>query len=171
MLGVSSGAVFRNRRGSIVAISIGNLHGRGRSPGSWVVCLTGTYTAVAVRDCATPRVSPGGRVIAVAGMRATVWSIGTRTGAVVAAVPGAVSVVRTAVIHHRSGAVPATVPTAIPPSATSTAHHRPHRDTDSKCKYGRRCHRRSDVCGNNIGIAVNHRRVIHGHIHHLWIRG
>src|SRR5208283_5257054 len=107
MLAVRSVAVFRNRRGPIAAIGIGTLHGRGRSPGSWVVCLTGTYTAVAVRDCAATRISPGGWVIATAGMRAAVWSIGARTGAIVATVPGAVSVVCPAVIHHRSGAVPA----------------------------------------------------------------
>jgi hypothetical protein len=43
-------------------------------------------------------------------VRYATWTV----GAIVAAAPGGVSVIRAAAIHHCSGSVPATVPVAIP---------------------------------------------------------
>jgi len=110
MLGVRSLAVFRNRRASPAPIGIGTLLGGGVCPRLRVVRLTGTCGAVAVRYCGAASVSPCGRVVAGAIVRYATWTV----GAIVAAAPGGVSVIRAAAIHHCSGSVPATVPVAIP---------------------------------------------------------
>ena len=170
VLAVCGIAVFRNCRGSVASIGIRSLHSRGRSPGPWVVRLTGARAAVAVRYSGAASVSPRGWVIACAGVCAPVWSVGTRTGSVVATVPRAVSVVGAAVIHHRGGAVPAAVPTAISPTATSTAHHRAYRDADAKRNHGGCCHGGGAVSRSYIGVAVNDRRVVHRDVDDLRIR-
>src|SRR5271169_199870 len=136
----------------------------------WVVRLTGAYAAVAVRGSAAVRVSPCGGVVARTIVGGAVWTIRRAARTVVAAVPGTVSVVGTTAIHDRSATVPATVPAAIAP-AISAAHHRADRDTDSERKH---CSRwgwgNIDIAGVHVGIAVNDRGVVHGYVHHLWIR-
>ena len=90
---------------------------------------------------------------------------------VVAAVPGRITVVSSAVINDRR-AMPAAVPTAVSPSATSAAHHRSDRDSSTERKHAGRNHVAggvygSNVAGNHVGIAVNHRGVVLRNVNNL----
>src|SRR5579862_2547143 len=170
MLAVGGVAVFRNCGGPVASIGVRSLYGRSRSPGPWVIRLAGTDAAVAVGGRSAPRVSSGGWVVARAIVCRTVGTISRTTGTVVAAVPGAVSVIGPATIYDR-GAVPAAVPAAIAPAIPST-HRYTYGDADSECKYSRR--RRwsdIDVAGVDVGNSVHDRRVVHGNINNLRTRG
>src|SRR6516164_11085693 len=94
---------------------------------------------------------------------------------VVAAVPGGISVVGPAVIHHR-GAVPPTVPTAVAPAAASTAHHSADSDASAETDNACRSYIASGVRGSHIGRyhirrPVNHGRVVLRNVDNLWVGG
>ncbi len=126
MLGVGGIAVFRSRRASIAPIGIGALHRWRHKPRSLGCTPDRLFGCRKGYGGCAPRVSPSGWVIA----GAIVRDAGGAAGAVVAAVPGSIAVVRAAAIDH-GGAVPVAIPTAIAP-AESAAHHRAHRDANSK---------------------------------------
>ena len=121
--------------------------------------LAGAGATVAVRDRASACISPGGRVVA----STVVCGSG--------AVPGSISVIRPAVVHHRGTSVPATVPTAISPSATTIIHHCANRNSDSERNHGGRHHGRSAVSRRDVRRSVHDRRVVHRDVNYLRIRG
>src|SRR5215472_14560953 len=88
---------------------------------------------------------------------------------VVTAMPGCVSIVRTAVIK-RPTAGPAAVPTAIAPAATATAHQRPNRDPSTEPNDAGRGYVSRGVARSYIRCSVNHRRIVFGNINDLRVR-
>src|ERR1035438_10291215 len=122
MLRVNGLAVLRGRRASPVRIGVGTLMGCAIGPRLWVVGLPYLLGAIRRRGRRAARVSTCGGVVAIGGVRAAVGSIGGSAVAVVAAVPGSVPIIRSAMVVGPA-TVPVAVPTAVAPAAAARADH------------------------------------------------